>query len=162
MKKIIILLCFSIIILSGCSDRNNSKVPSISIDIPTHNTLNDEVDLGWFNDGYELKVFTFDDKNHKDILNNIKANQNWQLFPLTPILNLIVYGNETRESIIKDKHKNNLIPEIKNGYYYFLDQSNEQYCKITDINNFYPSSYNFTLAIYDSDNATLYYYFLNT
>lgn len=54
------------------------------------------------------------------------------------------------------------IPEINNGYYYFLDRHLEAKNKHddTDLNNRY--SRNFSLAIYDADNKIIYFYEMDT
>lgn len=161
MKKIMIL-CIAIILLSACSNTSQTQINNLGIEIPQHSTLKDKSDFGWFNDGDDFKILSFDDANNKKMVDSIKNNQQWNSLPLSPIIQLITYDNEEKQSVIHDDNGNNLIPEIKNGYYYFLDRSNNQDFKNADILNLSFSSYNFTLAIYDTDNAQLYYYYLNT
>lgn len=74
---------------------------------------------------------------------------NWKKFPLTENLNRMVYEH----GLAKEAN----IPEITNGYYYFCDRHSESVDSRDDTNLFQRSSYNFSLAIYDSDIDRLYY-----
>ena len=73
-------------------------------------------------------------------------------------MDIIQYDNSGGHNVY-DKYD---IPDIENGYYYFLDRHSEA----TNVNNDEDlnerSSYNFSLGIYDSDTMMLYYYELDT
>ena len=49
------------------------------------------------------------------------------------------------------------IPEVTNGYYYFCDRHSDSIDSSDDTNLLSRASFNFTLAIYDSDTNRLYY-----
>jgi hypothetical protein len=54
------------------------------------------------------------------------------------------------------------IPQIKNGYWFFSDRHNKSTSPEKDVDLFERRSFNFTLAIYDIDTNTLYYFELDT
>ena len=55
-----------------------------------------------------------------------------------------------------------VIPEVENGYYYFLDRHSQSTNPKYDSGVLGRASYNFTIAIYDEDRQTLYYAELDT
>lgn len=94
-----------------------------------------------------------------------KIKNEWHKLPLTDNLNTVIYGGEVETefgpgtvlSFVDDK-----IPVIKNGYYYFEDRHSDSKNKKDDTDIFDRYSYNFTVAIYDLDTHTLYFYALDT
>ena len=54
------------------------------------------------------------------------------------------------------------IPEIKDGYYYFLDRHQESTDEKDSSKINERASYNFTLALYDNETKKIYYYELDT
>lgn len=99
-------------------------------------------------------------KNKEKALENIKS---WKELPLSKNLNLIMYGGEkdgmTYGYNLAEEAK---IPEIENGYYYFCDRHSESTDSSDDTNLFTRASFNFTLAIYDSDTDRMYYFEFDT
>ena len=82
----------------------------------------------------------------------------WEKLPLTENLELIMYGG------VKDgiTYGYNLahtadIPKVENGYYFFLDKHSGSTDRHSDAELFGRYSFNFSLAIYDSDKKILYY-----
>lgn len=124
-------------------------------------TVVDEADThgGFHGDGsYYLMLDC--SENREKALENVKG---WKEFPLSKNLNLIMYGGEkdgmTYGYNLAEEAK---IPEIKNGYYYFFDRHSESTDASDDTNLLARASFNFTLAIYDSDADRMYYFEFDT
>lgn len=88
----------------------------------------------------------------------LKIVNEWSELPLSENLQLIMYGGEKDGmtygyNIAKETN----IPIIANGYYCFLDRHSDTVDKYSDIDLFDRYSYNFSLAIYDTDTDILYY-----
>ena len=58
---------------------------------------------------------------------------------------------------LTDDNNNPVIPQIENGYYYFLDRHSRSVDSYDDSDVLDRYSFNFTIAIYDADNDILYY-----
>lgn len=115
---------------------------------------------GFLGDGECYAEVKFSDNSVSDIIKS-----EWQKLPLTNNLNTVIYGGKVETefgpgtvlSFVDDK-----IPTIKNGYYYFEDRHSDSTNKKDDTDIFNRYSYNFTVAIYDLDTHTLYFYALDT
>ena len=97
----------------------------------------------------------------------IENDARWKKLPLTPTLDVVVYGGmltngESWSSFIKDDDGNLLVPTVTEGYYYFYDRSAESKDPTDDSEILDRYSVNFTLAIYDAETNTLYYYEIDT
>ena len=109
---------------------------------------------GFHGDGITCIAYHFSDNGPG---NTIKNSTLWNPFPLTDTLQMLVYGvvddNLSVTPIIVDKDHKPLIPEIKEGYYFFIDRNANQ-----QADNFWEhSSTNFVLALYDAEANNLYY-----
>ena len=51
---------------------------------------------------------------------------------------------------------------LENGYYFFEDRHSESKDSADDSEMFYRNSYNFSIAVYDTDNHIFYYFELDT
>ena len=119
---------------------------------------------GFLGDGETYAKVTFSDETFCD---KIKQSSKWSALPLTEALNIVVYGGEmkngySRDSFIVDEEDRLLIPTINNGYYFFKDRHSESKDSKDDTSLFERNSLNFTLAIYDIDSKTLYFYEIDT
>ena len=89
----------------------------------------------------------------------------WEPLPLSQNLNLAMYGGE-KDGIENGYHfaEEAHWPRIEHGFYRFLDRSSESEAEHpeddTELLNRY--SFNFSVAIYDTDSDILYYYELDT
>ena len=83
----------------------------------------------------------------------------WKQLPLSENLNTFMYGGVKEDGIIYDYNtaKENNIPKIKNGYYYFANKYTSNKNKYSDQKLFTDFSNNFFLMIYDTDNNVLYF-----
>lgn len=80
-------------------------------------------------------------------------NEHWRELPLPEIL---IDATGTFDKELK-------IPEIENGYWFYLDRNIEATDKYNE-NDMYNGrySYNYSIAVFDSDANILYYYELDT
>lgn len=91
----------------------------------------------------------------KELQDNISK---WNKLPLSENLELIMYGgikNGITYGYNLSSDAN--IPQVENGYYYFLDRHSEATNIHSDEELFNRYSFNFSIAIYDSDKKILYY-----
>ena len=89
--------------------------------------------------------------------------KDWTPFPLSENLQLIMYGGE-KDGVV---YGYNLVekahwPIINNGVYKFVDRHSEAGDKSDDTNIFNRYSFNFSIAVYDLDTNTLYYFEFDT
>ena len=98
---------------------------------------------GWFGDGETFLTITFEETP--------EWLADWKELPLTGAL---VRVNESLA--------NNCFPDIQQGWYFFKDRHSQSQDSTDDSQLFSRASWNFTLAVYDSQTDTLYYYVLDT
>ena len=113
-------------------------------------------------DGTSCFVLRFSDKN---VLEQIQESAQWNAFPMDEIVTALVYGiSDDTSSIgpfLSDENGEPLVPDIQQGYYLLLDrQTVADQSETTDI--LQRASFNFTLALYDTQTDTLYYCELDT
>ena len=77
----------------------------------------------------------------------------WHALPLSQNLDTVLYSGR----FLRNAHEERLFPPIKNGFYYFRDRNSKSVDDTDDTPLFSQGSYNFTLAVYDSDAKTLHY-----
>lgn len=99
-------------------------------------------------------------ENKKEALELIKY---WKKLPLSENLELIMFGGE-REGItygynLSEEAK---MPKVENGYYFFQDRSSESTNSEDDSELLNRYSFNFSIAVYDSDTDILYYFEFDT
>ena len=124
-------------------------------------TVVEELDThgGFHGDGSYYLVL--DCSNNKEKALEIIAE--WNKLPLSENLNLIMYGGEKDGvtygyELAQEAH----IPKIENGYYIFEDRSSESKNSTDDMELFERYSFNFSIAIYDCDTDTVYYFEFDT
>ncbi len=89
--------------------------------------------------------------------------EGWKPLPLSENLNLILYGGE-RDGVnySYDLAEQAGFPKIENGYYYFEDRQDGSLDKSDDSQLFDRGSFNFSVALYDSDTDRMYYLSFDT
>ena len=123
---------------------------------------------GFHGDGTTFVELQFSDDA---VLEQIEESGDWKAFPLDRTAWALVYGvteeTGTEEAgitvfqtgpYLKDGGGNPLVPEIREGYYRLIDRHAE--AGESDILE--RSSFNFTLALYDTGADTLYFFELDT
>jgi hypothetical protein len=110
---------------------------------------------GFHGDGSAFTVVTFDAEDRQTLEGEMDGDC-WHPLPMTENVAQAV------ERLALDEDDAPLIPEVAQGYYYFRDRSSASQDPADDSALFDRYSYNFTLAAYDSETGTLYYYELDT
>ena len=163
MKKSCLVICVLMIaiVVVGCSVESNQDyiAKQINIEIPKIINIEHMDDHGGFHgDGEKFAKIEFDNNNGLNVLTQIEKNDRWKKMPLTENLNLIMYGGgKDNVEYAYNIAKKSGIPEIKNGYWYFIDRHSESKHPEKDMELFDRHSFNFTISLYDADNNTLYY-----
>lgn len=89
--------------------------------------------------------------------------EDWNKLPLSENLNIVMYGGEKDGvkygyKLAEEAH----LPKIENGYYMFEDRSSESTDSTDDSELFDRYSFNFSIAVYDCDTDTMYYFEYDT
>lgn len=157
---IFLVISYVFLILPVNNGYNNSKKhisKIIEIDIEKCNVeIESDTHGGFFGDGdYFAKINCSDKENHDDFYN-------WKPMPLSDSLKKAMGMSQCDDEECLTIFEKYSIPEINNGYYYFLDRHSELIDKHDDANLNNRDSMNFSLAIYDADNKIIYFYEMDT
>lgn len=164
---ILIMGIFVVLTFSACQSSNSpqdeiSRTLGIDMNDGTIG-INNDSHGGFHGDGISFMSISFPDDS---IVEEISANNDWKTLPLSENLTALVYGTATENKwtgpYLTDEEGESVFPEIQNGYYCFIDRHTESTDKHDDTNVFERHSFNFTIAIYDTDTDTLYYAELDT
>lgn len=151
MKKFIIyVLCFVLLLgLAGCGVVEKECYAGFE---KVNFVVVEEKDShgGFHGDGTYYLVLDCS-QNKEKAMETVKE---WKELPLTENLNMVLYGDENHKYHFAEEVN---IPEIINGYYYFYDRHSESTDAGDDTNLLRRASFNFTVAIYDSDMDKMYY-----
>lgn len=169
MKRLLcILLSVCLLCLSGCSKSGSitdeiSKTIGIDLSNAEYSTSID-THGGFHGDGNTIVMMPVASES---VLEQIQSNSNWNSLPLTENLTAVVYGITEGNSsigpyITVDDSRNPAVPEITNGYYFFLDRHSKSTDPHDDTNVLSRGSFNLMIAIYDCDTEMLYYLELDT
>ena len=169
MKRIDDLLSVCIlttVILAGCqagSSSVHSKISNVlGIDVNDGEEIQSSDSHGGFHgDGMRVVALAFSN----DLSGQIVGSDGWKPLPLSQNLTALVYGLRWESDdaayqvspYLTDDNRDPVIPQIENGYYYFLNRHSKSVNSYDDSDVLERYSYNFTIAIYDVDNDTLYY-----
>ena len=152
-----IVLVF-VLSLAACGSQEPQEMASeaLGVDASTGSTMFSMDTHSGNGDGTSCVVLHFDGN---EMIKQIKADANWQPFPLDETVKTLVYGvsDETGSigPFLTDEDGETLVPEIENGYYRLIDRHTEQDTATgADILN--RGSFNFTVGLYDTDTNTLY------
>lgn len=169
MKKRIgalVLLISLILALASCADVPDEKElisQSLGRDVSAGQTV-DFYDThgGFLGDGETFAKIVFSDDSFAAGLGDA-----WMPLPLPTPLHVVAYGGElpngeSWEAFVRNADGERLIPAVTDGFYFFEDRHSESRDASDPASVLYRSSMNFTLAIYDADTTTLYYYEIDT
>ena len=159
-------LMLTISALAGCQAGSSSVQNKISDVLGINVSDGEEIQGsdshgGFHGDGMKDVVLSFSD----DLSGQIVGSDGWKPLPLSQNLTALVYGIRWESDdatyqvgpYLTDDNNNPVIPQIENGYYYFLDRHSKSVDSYDDSDVLERHSYNFTIAIYDSNTDTLYY-----
>lgn len=161
----ILILLFIAFAITACSSDNSTKKyisKTLGIDL-SGGTVAVNVDShgGFHGDGITYVEITFSENDNKAIVEAIENNEDWRRLPLSENLNIVIYGKESSwESIgpyVTDDEGKTIFPMVYNGYYFFTDRHRESKDAKDDTDLLNRYSFNFTIAIYDTDGQTLHY-----
>ena len=177
MPALTALVCAALM-CAGCAaivPRNEAKALGREIELDlggAHVEYSYDSHGGFLGDGaYMARI----DCRGTDVARQLETAAHWRELPLTPDLSLLAYGGE-RDGCTYGittygydgrglpDYENPFFPKIEHGMYYFRDRysdmpESERYSD-SQVKGRY--SYNFTLAVYDSDTGMLYCYILDT
>ena len=118
---------------------------------------------GFHGDGTACTILRFPDSALDKTLSRSPL---WHPLPLDQNLTVFAYGlsSETFSAgpYLTDESGAPLLPQIKNGYYYFKDRHTDSTAPQSTAALLARASINATLAVYDADTRTLYYCDLDT
>ena len=124
-------------------------------------TMIENVDThgGFHGDGQSLAVWKFDDNS---ALEQILKDPDWK--DLEALLYGVVYDTGLSITEIGPcvDFSEEQLPQIQNGYYYFVDRQAESEIQHSDAQIMERASLNFSIALYDVDTDTLYYIEVDT
>lgn len=156
MKKFFYSL-FVICLVSGCGNKQREIFKSIELD-SSKCKIEDSIDShgGFHGDGDYFARIECSDIDYNEL------SKNWKKLPLSEYLDKVVNMEQCDDKGCFNIYDKFSIPVVENGYYYFIDRQADSRNKYddTDLNN--RSSWNFSLAIFDIDTDTVYYYELDT
>ncbi len=154
MKKVISAVCIIVVLaflLGSCgyNDYRSKISKALGIDIPSGAPMKSVDTHGGFNgDGATwVSVGFTSDKNPTE---QIKNNHDWKPLPLDEVADVLAHDLK----IQLDDGEATLMPEVENGYYIVIDRHSQ---KNENDDILGRTSYNFTMAIYDTDANILYY-----
>lgn len=114
---------------------------------------------GFHGDG-ETSIIIDCKENKDEIMSQVTK---WKPLPLSENLQLIMYGG-TKDGVtygyLLAEEAN--IPMIESGYYYFIDRQSKAQDKYSDEALFDRYSFNFSLALYDTETDLMYFYEFDT
>ena len=152
MKKIIILLIL-LVLVTGCIN-NKNIIKGMGISNNTCRIVEEKDTHGGFlGDGDYFAKIKCDNLKVSDL------TKSWYILPIPENLKEILEMKQCDSKSCKSVFEKYNIPEVTNGYYYFLDR---QTMATNGYDDNERSSYNFTFAIADFDNSVIYYYELDT
>ncbi len=162
MKKILAFLCMMICVLGLSSCSSSQGKPEEYMGFAKDDfVVVEELDShgGFHGDGTYHLILDCSEHQEK-ALENIAG---WKELPLSENLALILYGGEkdgrTYGYYLAEEAN---IPEIQNGYFCFLDRHSESTDIHSDAELFNRASFNFSLALYDTDTDRMYYFEFDT
>ena len=154
MKRIFSALCIIIalaFLLGSCgyNDYRSKISKALGIDIPSGTPMKSIDTHGGFNgDGATWVSIGF--TSGKNPIEQIKNNSDWKQLPLDEVAEFLAHDLK----IQLDKGEASLMPDVENGYYIVIDRHSQ---KNENDDILGRASYNFTIAIYDTDANILYY-----
>ena len=164
MKRLFcIILSICLLLMAGCS-KSGSITDDISMAIgidlsDAEYATSIDTHGGFHGDGNTIVSMPV---SSESVLEQIQNNPQWHSLPFTENLTAVVYGITDENSsigpyITVDDTRSPAVPEITNGYYFFLDRHSQSTDPHDDTNVLSRASFNLTIAIYDCDTEMLYY-----
>ena len=161
--KMRILCCLLALLLAlglgGCYDGGPLSGISATLGVNVANGAvlqNVDTHSGANNDGLYVLTLEFGGTYGADTATRIASSDQWQALPLSRNLAQAV------QTLLLDEEGEPYIPAVETGFYFFLDRHSQAVDPKDDSTLFSRSSFNFTLAVYDTEANRLYYCALDT
>lgn len=154
----LLVLCL-VLGLGGCYDGGPLRSVSDVLGVNLANGAvlqNVDTHSGVQNDGVYVLTLEFGGAYGAEAATQIAANTQWRTLPLTDPL------RQAAETLLLGEDGERYIPEVETGYYFFLDRHSQATDPADDSGLFSRPSFNFTLAVYDTQSNRLYYCVLDT
>ena len=125
---------------------------------------------GFLGDGETFLQLTFDQESAAALEEEISQAKGWQPLPLPDDLVRVLYGEEYEEGdtvysyapLAAGQDGEPLFPRVERGSCFFLDRHSESTDPYDASQLDQRYSYNFTVAVYDSESRTLYCFEMDT
>ena len=158
---LIAAVCAIMLLAGGCSAKDplSDFEKNAGIDLAAADSIEERDTHGGIQgDGTYVAVIRFSETPEA------VTGGEWKRLPLTDTLKTALYGftDGTGEYMImplidfESAGIDTEIPYVENGYYYFEDRHRKSADPSDDTDLLARASYNFTLAVYDSDTDTMY------
>ena len=158
--KIIIVAIIVCVLLTSCNIAGSGQTDYFGFKTSVFTVL-EETDThdGFYGDGSYYLILDCSEETEQAA----ELIKDWTLLPLTENLELVMYGGEKdglsyEYNLAEEAHW----PTIRNGVYKFVDRHSEATNKSDDTNLMGRHSFNFSVAVYDLDTNTLYYFEFDT
>lgn len=121
---------------------------------------------GFHGDGKTFLKLQFSTSQSNTFCAEIQDSDYWHSLPLSENTARALYGSYgdgySHAPLFQNDNGDPLLPEVENGYYFFCDRHSEAADPADDSALHSRYSWNFTIAVYDADTMTLYYFELDT
>ena len=165
MKRITIILTLVLtlcIFCTACSAKVSDEQyvsKKLGIEISGTESVEQTGEHGGFHgDGEYVVKIKFTKERAQELLEMIQNAEGWNELPLDTVLQQLMYNGTESNTYAYNFAQKAGIPEIEKGYYRFSDRSLTE----TETSILFRHSFNFTFAVYDSEQGMLYYYELDT
>ena len=157
MRKIILSLAAIAmsVMLAACQsgDPAGQIGSELGLDLSGSTVTSKVEDHGFHGDGTTFDLLTFEDDS---VLQQIQESSDWNPLPMYETTTALIYGlSDDSYQIgpyLNDGSGNPLFPEVVQGYYRLIDRQDDTEQDILE-----RYSFNFTVAVYDSEENILYY-----
>ncbi len=155
-KSICAMLLCLFFMLSGCmQEKGRGNISDvIGIDITNRAATTIETAAN----GVYYKIFTFFEEFAEE---EIAQSPQWKPLPMDDVLETLLYGIDTGEvsfgPYITREDGQPIFPRVEHGYVFFLDRHAKSTDPQSDAAVLTRHSFNFTIAVFDTDQNTLYY-----
>ena len=165
MKRVVLIvgpllvLLLALVVFRGSPDPQKVVAKELDLDVSGGRVISSSDTHGGFHgDGMTFIVLEF---SGDEVLAQIKENPQWSPLPLDDTVSTVLYGKlngaKSVAPLVSDGQGKALVPQIQEGYYLLLDRHTGAGGDILS-----RASFNFTVAVYDSDTGKLYLCKLNT
>lgn len=115
---------------------------------------------GFHGDGDVYAIMQLNQRQGSTFAAKLSQREGWHSGAVSETLSLALYGGE-RDGVTYGPCGKDL-PQVQDGFWYFQDRSGEGSSPYSDRDLLSRSAQNFTFALYNPEDSTLYFYELDT